>query len=111
MPRPSRSPAALSRCAARMQLRVSRGARLLQNAGTSGTSLAETVGARTHHEVVTDEPAPTTPTVRDRHTAAGLSDERIAQHRTAGRVRVDGELVTDLDAPAPAGTRVVVWAE
>ena len=95
-----------------MQLRVSRGARLLQNAGTSGTSLAETVGARTHHEVVTDEPAPTTPTVRDRHTAAGLSDERIAQqHRTAGRVRVDGELVTDLDAPALAGTRVVVWAK
>ena len=28
---------------------------------------------------------------------AGLSDERIAQHVTAGRVRVDGERVTDLD--------------
>jgi len=27
------------------------------------------------------------------------------------RVRVDGELVTDLDTPAPADTRVVVWAE
>ena len=53
------------------------------------------------------EPAPTT--VRDRLTAAGLSDERIEQHMTAGRVRVDGELVTDLDAPAPAGTRVVIW--
>jgi hypothetical protein len=56
---------------------------------------------------VTDEPAPTT--VRDRLTAAGLSDERIEQHMTGGRVRVDGELVTDLDAPAPAGTRVVIW--
>jgi hypothetical protein len=63
-----------------------------------------------HHEVVTDdEPTPTT--VRDRLTAAELSDERIDQHMTAGRVRVDGELVTDLDTPAPAGTRIVVWAE
>jgi hypothetical protein len=41
--------------------------------------------------------------------AAGLSDERIEQHRSAGRVRVDGELVTELDAPAPAGARVVIW--
>ena len=49
--------------------------------------------------------------MRDRLTAAGLSAERITEHMTAGRVRVDGELVTDLDAPAPAGTRVVVWAE
>jgi hypothetical protein len=49
--------------------------------------------------------------VRDRLTAAGLSDERIEEHMTAGRVRVDGELVTELDAPAPAGTRVVVWTE
>jgi hypothetical protein len=72
-------------------------------------------GAR-YHAFFTDtalatvdaEPAPTT--VRDRLTAAGLSDERIAEHMTAGRVRVDGELVTDLDAPAPVGTRVVVWS-
>jgi hypothetical protein len=49
--------------------------------------------------------------VRDRLTAAGLSDERIEEHLTAGRLRVDGELVTDLDTPAPAGTRVVVWTE
>ena len=59
--------------------------------------------------VTDDEPTPTT--VRDRLTAAGLSDERIEQHMTAGRVRVEGVLVTDLDAPAPAGTRVVMWAE
>ncbi len=43
--------------------------------------------------------------------AAGLSLERIEQHMTAGRVRVDGELVTDPYAPAPPGTRVVLWAE
>jgi len=29
----------------------------------------------------------------------------------AGRVHVDGESVTDPYAPAPAGTRVVLWAE
>ena len=62
-----------------------------------------------HHAVTDDEPTPTT--VRDRLTAAGLSDERIEQHMTAGRVRVDGELVTDLDTPAPVGARVVVWSE
>jgi hypothetical protein len=63
-----------------------------------------------HDDGVTDsEPTPTT--VRDRLTAAGLSHERIQQHVTAGPVRVDGELVTDLDTPAPAGTRVVVWTE
>jgi hypothetical protein len=48
--------------------------------------------------------------VRDRLNAAGLSDERIAQHMTAGRVRVDGEPVTDLATPAPTGTRVVIWS-
>ena len=63
-----------------------------------------------HDAAVTDdEPTPTT--VRDLLTAAGLSDERIEQHMTAGRVRVDGELVTDLDALAPVGTRVVIWTE
>jgi hypothetical protein len=54
-----------------------------------------------------DEQTPTT--VRDRLAGAELSEERIEQHLTAGRLRVDGELVTDLDAPAPVGTRVVVW--
>jgi hypothetical protein len=58
-------------------------------------------------DVTDDEPAPTT--VRDRLIAAGLSEGRISEHMSAGRVRVDGELVTDLDAPAPLGTRVVIW--
>jgi hypothetical protein len=43
--------------------------------------------------------------------AAGLSADRIEQHITAGRAGVDGELVTDLDAPAPPRTRVVIWTE
>jgi hypothetical protein len=41
-----------------------------------------------------DGPAPTT--VLDRLIAAGLSESRIEQHMTAERVRVDGELVTDV---------------
>ena len=62
-----------------------------------------------HHEGVTDgEPAP--PTVRDRLTAAGLSAERIEQHMTAGRVRVDGELVTDPHQPASPPARIVITA-
>jgi hypothetical protein len=61
-----------------------------------------------HDDGVTDEqPAPTT--VGDRLTAAALSDSRIHEYMTAGRVRVDGELVTELDTPAPTGTRIVVW--
>ena len=58
------------------------------------------------HHRVTEEPAPIT--VRDRLTAAGLSAERIEQHVTDGRVRVDGELATDLATPAPTGTRAVI---
>jgi hypothetical protein len=77
---------------------------------TSRTDPPGTVGVPLHDDGVTDdEPTPTT--VRDRLTAAGLSDSRIEQHMTAGRLRVDGELVTDLNAPAPAGTRVVIWTE
>jgi len=64
-------------------------------------------GAPMHDDVVTDD-EPTPPTVRDRLSAAGLS-ERIAQHMSADRVRVDGALVSDVDTPAPAGPRVVLW--
>jgi hypothetical protein len=55
-----------------------------------------------HDEVVTNaEPAPTT--VQDRLTAAGLSrPDYGARDRRASAV--DGEPVTDRDAPAPAGT-------
>jgi hypothetical protein len=77
---------------------------------TSRTDPPGTVGARMHDVAVTDD-EPTPATVRDRLTTAGLSAERIEQHMTAGRVRVDGELVTDLDTPAPTGTRVAIWTE
>jgi hypothetical protein len=47
--------------------------------------------------------------VLDGLIAAGLSEGRIEQHLTAGRLRVDGEPVTDLDTAAPVGRRVVIW--
>jgi hypothetical protein len=63
-----------------------------------------------HDDPVTDERADV-PTVFDRLVAAGLSQERIEQHLAGGRVRVDGELVTDLYRPAPPPARIVLWAE
>ncbi|MGE0346561.1 MAG: hypothetical protein AB7N73_12165 [Gemmatimonadales bacterium] len=46
-----------------------------------------------------------TPTVGDRLRAAGISEERIAQHLAQGAITLDGEPVFDLDDLAPAGTR------
>jgi len=58
---------------------------------------------------VTDEqPEPADVRVFDRLLAAGLSIERIEQHLTAGRVRVDGELVTDPYLPVPPQARIVL---
>ena len=65
-----------------------------------------------HDDDVTDEePEPGGIRVFNRVLAAGLSVERIEAHLAAGRVHVDGESVTDPSAPAPAGTRVVLWSE
>jgi hypothetical protein len=63
-----------------------------------------------HDDPMTDE-RPHVPTVLDRLVVAGVSQQRIEQHLTAGRVRVDGELVTDPFRPAPPPARVVLWAE
>ncbi|MEQ3542494.1 hypothetical protein WHI96_27155 [Pseudonocardia tropica] len=58
---------------------------------------------------MSDETAPQdVPTVRSR--LAMLGEEAIAEHFAAGRIYLDGERVTDLDAPAPAGTRPVLRA-
>jgi hypothetical protein len=45
---------------------------------------------------------PTNVRVFDRVVAAGLSIDRIEEHPAAGRIRVDGETVTDPYTPAPA---------
>ena len=79
---------------------------------TSRPEQPRTVGAAMHDDDVTDEePEPGHARVFDRLLAAGLSVERIEAHLAAGRVHVDGEAVTDPSAPAPAGTRVVLWAQ
>ncbi len=51
------------------------------------------------------------PTVRDRLTSAGIRPDRQAEHLAAGRVRVDGVQVSDLDQPAPPPARVVLAAD
>lgn len=50
-------------------------------------------------------------TVFDRLLAAGLSRERVEQHLTAGRMYVDGELLTDPYRPAPLPARIVLNVE
>jgi hypothetical protein len=56
---------------------------------------------------VSDETAPQdVPTVRSR--LAWLGEDAIAEHFAAGRIHLDGVRVTDLDAPAPEGTRPVL---
>jgi hypothetical protein len=47
-------------------------------------------------------------TVAARMADAGISPERIAQHLAAGRVRVDGKLVSDPDHPAPRPAVIVL---
>jgi hypothetical protein len=59
---------------------------------------------------VTDD-RPTSLTAHDRLAAAGISAERIETHLNAGRVRVDGKVVTDPRHPAPPPMRVVLTAE
>jgi hypothetical protein len=48
------------------------------------------------------------PTILERMLAAGISEDRARAHLVAGRVRLDGETVTDPGRPAPVGTRIVV---
>jgi hypothetical protein len=60
-------------------------------------------------EPSTDPPADTL-RVFDRLLAAGLSLERIEQHLAAGRIELDGEVVTDPYRAAPPGTRIVLSA-
>jgi 16S rRNA U516 pseudouridylate synthase RsuA-like enzyme len=58
--------------------------------------------------VTDDQAEPDVVTVVNRMTAAGLSQEEIERFLTAGHVRVNGELVTDPDHPAPKPASVVL---
>jgi hypothetical protein len=57
---------------------------------------------------VTDQPD--VPTVFDRLHAAGLSPERIEWHLGAGRIELNGQVVTDPYAPAPRSSSLVLVA-
>jgi hypothetical protein len=39
-----------------------------------------------------------------------LSEGRVAEHLRNRVLRLDGDVVVDLDAPAPAGTRIIIAA-
>jgi hypothetical protein len=56
---------------------------------------------------VSDEQEQPVATVRSR-LAGVLSDERVTEHMARGALQLDGEVVTDLDVPAPPGTRIVI---
>jgi hypothetical protein len=60
----------------------------------------------THHDDATTD-GEAVPTVRERLRAAHISDERAHGHLQAGALTLDGDVVTDLDQPAPPGTRIV----
>jgi hypothetical protein len=53
----------------------------------------------------------TQPTVRSRLQDSGISPERIELHHAAGRIRLDGQPVHDLDQPAPPPARIVLAGE
>lgn len=47
------------------------------------------------------------PTVRSRMLAAGISPDEITACFEAGRIRLNGEVITALDQPAPHGSTSV----
>ncbi len=49
------------------------------------------------------------PTVRSR-LAGVLSDDRVAEHLRNRALRLDGDVVVELDTAAPSGTLVVIAA-
>ena len=61
-------------------------------------------------ETATEDTAPA-PTVRSRAVIAGIDEERLRGHLERGVLLLDGEPVTDLDTPAPAGTRINVGGQ
>ena len=63
---------------------------------------------RRHYGRMTDAAPDVVPTVWDRLAAAGVHPQRIEWHLGAGRVELDGEVVTQPDHPAPRGTRLVL---
>jgi hypothetical protein len=59
---------------------------------------------------VTEAQESETPTVFDRLIAAGISQQRAEWYLGAGRIELDGEVVTDPYQPAPRPSRLVIVA-
>jgi hypothetical protein len=57
---------------------------------------------------VTDHEPDEIPTVWDRLAAAGLHPQRIEWHLGAGRVELNGHVVTDPQRAAPRAARLIV---
>ena len=57
-----------------------------------------------------DDIAPV-PTVRSRAMSAGIDEDRLRGHLERGVLLLDGEPVTDLDTPAPVGTRINIGGQ
>ncbi|MGD9986340.1 hypothetical protein [Pseudonocardia sp.] len=51
---------------------------------------------------------PGIPTVRDRAVAAGIPEPRLGAYIERGQLLLDGDVVCELDQPAPAGTRLLI---
>lgn len=52
--------------------------------------------------------APSSPSVRSRAQAAGMSPARIEKHFANRRILLDGQIVNDLDQPAPDGSAIYI---
>ncbi|GEL25061.1 hypothetical protein PSU4_40150 [Pseudonocardia sulfidoxydans NBRC 16205] len=50
----------------------------------------------------------TVPTVRDRAVGAGISEAKLLAYVEGGQLLLDGDVVCELDQPAPPGTRILV---
>lgn len=48
------------------------------------------------------------PSVRDRATAVGIPEERLLSYVERGMLLLDGDVVCELDEPAPIGTRMLI---
>jgi len=58
---------------------------------------------------MSDEQHQPVPTVRSR-LAGVLSEDRVSEHLGDATLRLDGQIVVDLDMPAPAGTHLIIAA-
>lgn len=67
------------------------------------TSDDSTITTHTH-----TEPTNTVPSVQARMRDAGIAHDEITRHFTTGRIRLNGEPITNLDQPAPRPSAITI---